>query len=331
MPVPAGPMPNTIVCAVDRVDVALLVQRLRPDRAAAAGQDVQASAPRPAARRCRCPSIADAAPTASAVEVSPRSSSSISSSNSRAARAFSAGSPVIVISLPRTWMSLVERLLDDPQQLVARAEQAHHGVGAGHDDLGLGGGLAVRHVVGPRAGTRLPSVPESDATESAGRPADRPRPPRTCACAWKTVWPASRPVLKTMREPAAGDLLVLGHGGRLQTGPSAARSGPRPQRRHGGVVRLRDDQHVGRGLRVDVAEGQRASSSRTTFAGTPPATILQNRQSAAIRQHPRRSRALGRHDRRVPGIVGMVRGPHRRRPHPTLPPTLKIPTGPIGA
>lgn len=27
----------------------------------------------------------------------------------------------------------------------------------------------------------------------------RPRPPRTCACAWKTVWPAPLPVLKTIQ------------------------------------------------------------------------------------------------------------------------------------
>ena len=40
MPVPAGPMPKTMVLRVDRVDVALLPQRLGPDRAPAAGDDV---------------------------------------------------------------------------------------------------------------------------------------------------------------------------------------------------------------------------------------------------------------------------------------------------
>ena len=42
MPVPAGPMPKVIVLLVDRLDVALLVDRLGPDRAAAVGQDVEA-------------------------------------------------------------------------------------------------------------------------------------------------------------------------------------------------------------------------------------------------------------------------------------------------
>ena len=41
LPVPAGPMPKTIVCCVDRVDVALLAQRLGPDGAPAPGQDVE--------------------------------------------------------------------------------------------------------------------------------------------------------------------------------------------------------------------------------------------------------------------------------------------------
>src|SRR4051795_5836501 len=45
--------------------------------------------------------------TASAVSTSPRSSRVISSSNSWAARSTSAWSPVMVISLPRTWMSQV--------------------------------------------------------------------------------------------------------------------------------------------------------------------------------------------------------------------------------
>ena len=54
---------------------------------------------------------------------------------------WSASSPLMLISLPRTRISTsAERLLDEAQQLVALAEELHHQVVAGHEDLDLGRG-----------------------------------------------------------------------------------------------------------------------------------------------------------------------------------------------
>src|SRR5690349_21392477 len=53
-----------------------------------------------------CSSMAAVRRTASTLSVSPFSISSMSSENRRSAVALSAGAPVMVISLPRTWMSL---------------------------------------------------------------------------------------------------------------------------------------------------------------------------------------------------------------------------------
>ena len=96
-----------------------------------------------------CSSMPTVRRTASVVSVSPFSISSSSSAKSRSARALSAGAPVMVISLPRTWMSLATDALDEPQDLVARAEQADHDLRVGDGDLGLhpgrgpGGGVPV--------------------------------------------------------------------------------------------------------------------------------------------------------------------------------------------
>ena len=93
-----------------------------------------------------------------------------------------------------------QRLFDDPQQLVPGAEQADHGLRAGHDDLGLNGAFAdgcgghgsgrpcfLRTEMGRDYSTRA-------ATPNSGlRARDRARAER--------VWPASAPVLNTSRQP----------------------------------------------------------------------------------------------------------------------------------
>ena len=81
------------------------------------------------------------------------------------------------------------------------------------------------------------------------------RPPRTCRCAWNTVWWAAAPVLKTRRYPSPN--------------PSASAIARAASKRWGGrcgltlrevggvrVVAARDHQHVRGGLRVEVAEGE---------------------------------------------------------------------------
>ena len=103
------------------------------------------------------------------------------------------------------------------------------------------------------------------------------RPPSTWACTWKTVWPASAPVLNTSRRRVRCP--------RRRPGPPCRPAG---RRRAGwirgeladvGVVRLGDHQDVRRRLRVEVAEGQRAVVLADHLGGISPATIQQNRQS----------------------------------------------------
>src|SRR5438067_2653823 len=74
----------------------------------------------------------------------------------------------------------VERVLDELQQLVAMAEQRHHRLVPGDDDLDL----CDRHVVGAYPG---------------GQP--MPRPPRRWKCRCRTLCPASGPTLVTRRHP----------------------------------------------------------------------------------------------------------------------------------
>ena len=87
---------------VDRVDVALLVQRLRPDRLAAPRQDVEGQylggrllSP--------CVSMPTVRRTASGVSGCPRPTMEPSSAMTRSASATSPGRPVSVTALPRTW------------------------------------------------------------------------------------------------------------------------------------------------------------------------------------------------------------------------------------
>ena len=154
---------------VDRVDVPLLVERLRADRPAAVAEDVEGEH----VGRGRCEpllrSMVTLRSTASAVSGWPVRSTITSSSIRRSTRATSAASPVTVISLPRTWIvGAAEGPLDDPQELVPGAQQPHHRYRGGHHDLVLGGGRPgdVRrglrhrtHATG-RARRRAPRIPE---------------------------------------------------------------------------------------------------------------------------------------------------------------------------
>ena len=198
-----------------------------------------------------------------------------------------------------------EAALDDAHVLVARAQQAHHVEGRGDDDLRLrvcfcrhGSALhgpclpfvvavpvrpgcsmvrrdrvraTARCGVGARRHlARAPRIP------AAGQPGGqaRPRPPRTCACTWKTVWPPSAPVLSTVRKPRGEALRArdVGHRGEQLAGERRVGRG---ERADVGVVVLRDHDHVHRRLRRDVAERQHAvglvHQRRRDLAGHDPA------------------------------------------------------------
>ena len=98
-------MPKTIVCrsiaSTYRFWFSVFGRIVRPRRDRMLR--LSTSAGRSASPACSIPSECR---MESAVRVCPAATSSSSSSNSRTARALSAGSPLIVISLPRTWMSL---------------------------------------------------------------------------------------------------------------------------------------------------------------------------------------------------------------------------------
>ena len=86
------------------------------------------------------------------------------------------------------------------------------------------------------------------------------RPPSRCRWMWNTVWPASRLVLKTVRNPP------LKCPAPSRSPPRAAPARRRADRRRAEIVQRRDvplrhDEHVRRRLRVDVVEGQHRSSS----------------------------------------------------------------------
>ena len=107
LPVPAGPMPNVIVFAPDRVDVALLVDRLRRDlEVAVAPDDVLEHLGRRLVlvEHARSPTSIVAGPISC-----PRSTSSDSSRTTVAAACTASASPSSVTTLPRRKTSAVER------------------------------------------------------------------------------------------------------------------------------------------------------------------------------------------------------------------------------
>ena len=169
----------------------------------------------------------------------------------------------------------VQRLLDDVEDLVAAAQQGDHGLRGRYDDLadnavgtGHGGGYAVRLL----SARGLRGIDASRAARSSGRP------PRTCQCRCSTVCPPSAPVLVTVRKPLAIPSCRATAAASPSTSP-AGRGRRRPVRRVGCVLE-RDDEHVHRRLRVDVAEGERprVRSGRSRRV-RPRTAIRQNRQS----------------------------------------------------
>ena len=190
LPVPAGPMPNTMVCSsiasTYRFWLSVFGRMVRPRREmmfspstwlgdSAADPAGPGSASMPIVRR-----------TASGVITEPDSCSASSSRMVRSAKATSSALPRRVTRLPRTWMSAARFSSSSRKQCVAGAEQAHHlplvgdhegrltdrpvgGPGgqlgrAGHlvhgagdwtiGSGGIDGGVTVTGKVGPRCGRR---------------------------------------------------------------------------------------------------------------------------------------------------------------------------------
>ena len=155
---PAGPIAEHDRVAIDCLDVALLVHRLRPDRLAARrddveGQHLERSLGSLAAQH-RHASLdgvgVSVAPTAE------QRDEFFEQRRDDGVLATGAGDRDLVSAHVDV---AVESLLDDAQQFVARPEQTHHRVRTRHDNAGLRGGwvgrASDRLVVGPRSGLGL--------------------------------------------------------------------------------------------------------------------------------------------------------------------------------
>jgi hypothetical protein len=126
---------------VDRVDVPLLVERLRPDRAPAPGQDVEAEH---LGRPLRLAGLQhpERVPDGVGGQRLPR--------GDELEQLLEQPHGEGVVRRVATDRDLVaadvdvagQRLFDDPQQLVPGTEQGDHGLRTGNDDLGLSGALA---------------------------------------------------------------------------------------------------------------------------------------------------------------------------------------------
>ena len=191
------------------------------------------------------------------------SSSSSSSSKSRSASALSAGSTGDGDLVAADVDVAGERLFDEPQQLVPGAEQAHHRLGTRDDDLGLGaaGALAGRcrgHGSGRPCflwtGTWCGSAYPGGHPNSGLRGGGRARA--------ATDWPASAPVLKTSRQPEPATPSSPATAAAARCTATSASGSSAASAPTSGVVRPRDHQHVRRGLRVDVPEGDGAARPR---------------------------------------------------------------------
>ncbi len=99
----------------------------------------------------------------------------------------------------------VERLFDQPQQLVSLTEQAHHEVVPGDEDLDLG----RRHGRSLRGYQQVHATPPAERLTPAARPIAVP--PTTWRWRWGTEFEASSPTLNTQPVAALGDPLRLGH------------------------------------------------------------------------------------------------------------------------
>ena len=135
--------------AVDRIHVALLVERLRADRAPAVGQDVERQDVHRPFRRVVAQHV-QAAPHALAGEhvsaFEQRHELLEQMRHERVLRGLTGDGDLVAPDMDVRR----KRRFDDRQQLVALAEKAHHVVRAGHDDLGH----AEPRLSGPRGRAR---------------------------------------------------------------------------------------------------------------------------------------------------------------------------------
>src|SRR5215510_7675078 len=275
-PVPAGPMQKTIVCwsmaSTYRFWLSVLGRIVRPreDRMSR----VSTSAGRtPDLRR----SMGTIRSTAPAVSSAPPASRAVSSSNSSATTAVSAGAPEIVISLPRTWMSAsnefsITRSNSSPDPSRATIECSSGmttltGVGS---TAGGPAGASPRvrfrgspdvsvNSLSPKGHRRVPALACSSCYPrgSARWPAERPAA-EDVGVGVEHRLPGLRPGVEDHPVPGLAYPFVLGNlvrQGRHLVQQAVVGRGQRGQI---AVVVLRYDQHVSRCLGVDVPERKRA-------------------------------------------------------------------------
>ena len=96
---------------------------------------------------------------------------------------------------PHQDLGAAERRFDDAQQFVALAQEIHHEVVAGHEDLDLGRGHEC--VRSPRYRDRVRRACNHPQGQPGGH--SMGRPPTRCMCRWATEFRASSPTLNTSR------------------------------------------------------------------------------------------------------------------------------------
>src|SRR5262249_36267281 len=203
---------------VDRVDIPLLVQRLRPDGAAAPGDDVQAEH---VGRTLGGAGLEHRDDPGDLVRGQPLTAVEhgqqlLEHPHRERVVGRAAGDGDLVAAD----MHVAGQLgLDQQEQLVAGPEQAHHRLLVGNYDLGfdcraglcgcggIKGGIwqfAGSALLSGQAATADPVYPAGGRQVSPKRPAPKcpsGTPPSTCRWTWNTVCPASGPVLNTSRYP----------------------------------------------------------------------------------------------------------------------------------
>ena len=222
---------------------------------------------------------------------------SSSSSMSRSTSATSALGPETVNSLPaHVDLDLGELALHGAQQLVARAEQRHHG-DVGRERRPCAGGRGDGSARRPRRRVRAGRYGRQSSWDKSTRP-HRRSGARECRCS--PGRPAERAAADDVqvgvedallgRRPGVGDEAVAGQAlvgrrparrARTTSASSPADAVARPAR--SGTCRRGHDEHVGRAPAGSMSRKARECSvSATTSAGMPPATIRQNRQSSLV-------------------------------------------------
>src|SRR6516225_7538031 len=272
LPVPAGPMQNTIVwlsiASTYRFWFTVLGRTMRP-RADRMSRGSTSAGRTPDLRR----SIGTIRPTALAVSSAPPATSAVSSENNSATRAVSAGEPEMVISLPRTWISAsnepsITRSSSSPEPSRLTIEWSSPMITltcVGPSGRGPGG-------VAPRSRCRE----SPDVSVNSLSPEGRRHPPAhavpPCYPRGSARWPGQRAAAKHMGMRVEHGLTGLGPG--VEDDPVATpgqalggghqirhrgdlRQQPGVGGRQGGQIRIvifRNDQHMGRRLRINVTE-----------------------------------------------------------------------------